>query len=66
MHRRQELPFFLAPQPRVFVPEEERKGRARDAAQEASGPFSVGHTRGAAPFCFFFTDGISPKIENEN
>jgi hypothetical protein len=31
-HHRREIPFFLAPQTRVFVPTEARKGRARDAA----------------------------------
>ncbi len=64
-HHRQELPFSLAPETRGLVPKEEQKGRARDASKEASGPFSFGHTRGAAPFCVFFTGGISPKIEIE-
>jgi hypothetical protein len=57
--------IFLAPQRRVFVPREERKGRVRDADYEGSGPFSFGHTRGAAVIVFVFTGGISRKMEIE-
>jgi hypothetical protein len=40
---------FLAPQRRVFVPREDRKGRVRDADYEGSGRFPSGtHMRGSA------------------